>query len=235
MRKRKKLVFALLLSGVLCLGGCAAAKGEPDTSGETGTETQESAVKGAADEADEGAKAAADKQGGGAGSAGGEPGAQEARGLFEEFEAADLEGNAVTQDLFAEHDLTMINIWATFCGPCISEMPELGVLSEEYKDQGVQIVGLCIDAAGVDGAVNESQLEEAKRIVEETGASYLHIIPGETLATSLMMQVQAVPTTIFVDKEGKQVGMGVMGARDKDAWSAMIQELLDSVRTVQAD
>ena len=229
MRKRKKLVFALLLSGVLCLGGCAAAKGEPDTSGETGTETQESAVKGAADEADEGAKAAADKQGGESGSTGdepekapesadGEPGAQEARGLFEEFEAADLEGNAVTQDLFAEHDLTMINIWATFCGPCISEMPELGVLSEEYKDQGVQIVGLCIDAAGV-----------------ETGASYLHIIPGETLATSLMMQVQAVPTTIFVDKEGKQVGMGVMGARDKDAWSAMIQELLDSVRTVQAD
>ena len=212
MRKRKKLVFALLLSGVLCLGGCAAAKGEPDTSGETGTETQESAVKGAADEADEGAKTAADKPGGESGSAGdepekapgsagGEPGAQEARGLFEEFEAADLEGNAVTQDLFAEHDLTMINIWATFCGPCISEMPELGALSEEYKDKGVQIVGLCIDAAGVDGAVNESQLEEAKRIVEETGASYLHIIPGETLATSLMMQVQAVPTTIFVDKE----------------------------------
>lgn len=235
MRKRKKLVFALLLSGVLCLGGCAAAKGEPDTSGKTGTETQESSVKGAADKPVGDPGSTGDEPEKAPGSAAGEPGAQDARGLFEEFEASDLEGNAVTQDLFAEHDLTMINIWATFCGPCISEMPELGALSEEYKDKGVQIVGLCIDVAGVDGAVNESQLEEAKRIVEETGASYLHIIPGETLATSLMMQVQAVPTTVFVDKEGKQVGMGVMGARDKDTWSAMIQELLDSVRTVQTD
>ena len=67
------------------------------------------------------------------------------------------------------------------------------------------------------------------------GSGLLDPVVAQEGATSLMMQVQAVPTTIFVDKEGKQVGMGVMGARDKDAWSAMIQELLDSVRTAQAD
>lgn len=238
MRKRKKQALALLLCGILCLGGCAA-KGGPDKAGRDESRAQESPAEGTEDAADAGAETAADQPDGVPESAGderdGEPSGQEAQGLFEEFEAVDLEGNAVTQEQFAEYDLTMLNIWATFCGPCISEMPELGALSEEYKDKGVQIIGLCIDVAGIDGTVNESQLEEAKRIVEETGASYLHIIPGETLAMSLMMQVQAVPTTIFVDKDGKQVGMGVMGARDKEAWSAMIGELLDSVRAGQAD
>ncbi|NBI71092.1 TlpA family protein disulfide reductase [Clostridiaceae bacterium] len=245
MRKRKNQALALLLSGILCLGGCAAAGGS-EAPGKAKSLTQESAAEDNAEKSAQerpGEAPESVRDGTGEPDAGQEPDAdqaagqpsdgQEARGLFEAFEAVDLEGNAVTQDVFAEHDLTMVNIWATFCGPCITEMPELGTLSEEYKDRGVQIVGLCIDVTGIDGAVNEAQLEEAKRIVQETGASYLHIIPGGTLATSLMMQVQAVPTTIFVDKDGKQVGMGVMGARDKEGWAEMIEELLAAVQTSQ--
>ena len=49
---------------------------------------------------------------------------------FSNFTAADLEGNAVDGSVMREAELTVLNIWATFCGPCIEEMPGLGELSE---------------------------------------------------------------------------------------------------------
>ena len=52
---------------------------------------------------------------------------------FSNFTAITLDGETVTQDIFQDHDLTMINIWATFCGPCLSEMPDLGEIHEEYN------------------------------------------------------------------------------------------------------
>ena len=42
------------------------------------------------------------------------------------FEAVTLEGDGITSDIFSESRLTMINVWATYCNPCLSEMPGLG-------------------------------------------------------------------------------------------------------------
>ena len=47
-------------------------------------------------------------------------------GVLSAFSTTDLEGNAVDQSMLADYDLTMVNVWATYCGPCISEMPDLG-------------------------------------------------------------------------------------------------------------
>ena len=49
--------------------------------------------------------------------------------VFEVMSMSDLDGNEVDSSIFADYDLTMINIWATFCNPCLSEMPELAELS----------------------------------------------------------------------------------------------------------
>ena len=64
---------------------------------------------------------------------------------FGAFESETLDGEKVTEEIFQQADLTMVNIWATFCGPCIQEMPDLAQLSEEYQDKGVQIIGLIGD------------------------------------------------------------------------------------------
>ena len=72
-----------------------------------------------------------------------EDGSQEK--IFGEFETVTLTGEPVTQEIFGEAKLTMVNIWATYCGPCIQEMPELAELAREYEDRGVQIVGLLSD------------------------------------------------------------------------------------------
>ncbi len=150
--------------------------------------------------------------------------------VFESFTAQDLEGNEVTQDIFADYDVTMINIWGTFCGPCLEEMPELGEIAEEYEDKGFQIVGICSDAVDLDGNVLNDVVQEAQADIQETGADYLHILPTGEIFTDLMPRVTAVPTTIFVDQNGRQLGLAIMGANDKDGWIEVIDEKLAEVQ-----
>ena len=65
------------------------------------------------------------------------------------FETVDLEGNPVTsKELFADHKITMVNIWATWCTHCVRELPELERMSKEWAEQDCQIIGICDDANG---------------------------------------------------------------------------------------
>lgn len=149
-------------------------------------------------------------------------------GILSAFTAQDLQGNGVNQEILKGKKLTMVNVWATFCDPCINEMPDLGALAQEYADKGVQIVGLLSDAKASDGSVSASQVALAQEIVDATGANYLHIIPGTDMM-GLLYQITSVPTTFFVDETGKQVGTAYVGAEDKDAWAAIIDQMLEEV------
>lgn len=139
------------------------------------------------------------------------------------FTAKDLDGNEVDQSVFANAKLTMMNIWATFCGPCINEMPELGELAAEGGTD-YQIIGVCADLNGT-----EDMLEDAKEIVSQTKANYLHLQPAEDLYPVLTAS-SSVPVTFFFDSEGKLVGKGILGAQDKDTWSQVISERLEMVK-----
>ena len=77
-----------------------------------------------------------------------------------------------------------------------------------------------------DGSVNEEQVSIAAEIVEETGADYLHILPTGDLI-GLLMQITAVPTTFFVDSEGRQVGTAYLGVKSKEDWAAILDDLLE--------
>ena len=55
------------------------------------------------------------------------------------FTGTDLEGNTVSSDLFSQSALTMVNVWATYCNPCLREMPALGELAEDYAPETFQI------------------------------------------------------------------------------------------------
>lgn len=142
--------------------------------------------------------------------------------VFLEFTAKDFEGNAVDQSVFANTKLTMMNVWATFCGPCIREMPELGELAVEGGTE-YQIIGVCTDLDDT-----EEMLKEAQDIVAETGASYLHLQPSESLLPVLTAS-SAVPVTFFFDSEGKLVGQGITGALDKARWEKELQARLEIV------
>ena len=127
---------------------------------------------------------------------------------FPAFATTDLSGNPVTSDIFAAKDLTVVNVWGTFCGPCIDEMDELAAWSASMPDN-VQLVGLVSDLHSLEDA---ETLEMANLICESTGAdSYLHLVAGVDFY-SLINQVVGVPTTFFVDATGAVVGEPIVGA-----------------------
>ena len=127
---------------------------------------------------------------------------------FFEFSSVDLAGNTVTNEIFAEKDLTVVNVWATFCGPCIGEMPELGEWAKELPDN-VQIIGMVAD---VNGVMDAEHLDLAGKIIGETGADFTHIIAGTKEFEPFLMEVTGVPTTFFVNKEGNIFGEPIVGA-----------------------
>ena len=150
-------------------------------------------------------------------------------GVLSSFTAQDLSGNQVDQSIFTGYKLTMVNIWATFCGPCLSEMPELGEIHAQYAEKGVQVVGIVTDVLNQDGSYNEAQIATARDAVSLTGADYLHLLPSPDLIVNKLQYVTAVPETIFVDSQGNQVGESYLGAKSKDQWTAIIDELLAQV------
>lgn len=151
-----------------------------------------------------------------------------AAGILSQFSAQDLEGNSFDQTMLQGHTLTMVNVWATFCTPCINEMPDLGTLAQDYQDKGVQIVGLVSDVLTMDGTLDQDQMELAREIVETTSANYTHLVPSEDLY-HLLGQISSVPTTFFVDENGAQVGGTYIGSKDKDQWQEIIDQLLTEV------
>lgn len=199
----KKVLFVFLCVSLLVLGGCGDSKAsDPSTAEENPVQSPQA-----------------------------EP--QDGAAVFQlgEFSAVDLEGNEVTQDVLKNSKITMLNIWATFCGPCFQEMPGLGQISDESDPEKFQIIGLITDVYSEDQsqemkALIEQNIETAKAIEEETGADYLHLRLNGQLYEKLSAYMQYVPTTIFLDSEGNQVGEIYSSMHTKDEWLEIIDEVM---------
>ena len=137
---------------------------------------------------------------------------QEAASAQVVFEGKDIDGNTVSSDIFAESKITMVNVWATYCNPCLREMPAIGELAGEYDASQFQVIGIISDVQ--EGAAPET-LDMAADLIEMTSADYAHLLLNESLYYALLTDVSAVPTTFFIDGDGKILDV-VIGARDKD-------------------
>ena len=136
------------------------------------------------------------------------------------FSTTDLDGNAVDSSILSEAKLTVLNVWATYCTPCVNEMPDLETLSQNSTDKGVQVVGLVADVFD-----DEEKKAEAKEILSATGVTYVNLLPDTVLDDSLLYDITGTPTTLFLDSEGKILKI-VEGTRDLDALTEMVDELL---------
>ena len=127
------------------------------------------------------------------------------------FETTDLDGNKVTSDIFAEHTLILINIWGSFCGPCMEEMPDLEVLSKEFASKDVAFVGVLGDALDRNGEFDEDTVDLAKTVLEAKGMTYLNLAMCQEIQEALPSDTY--PTTIFIDSTGTVVGEVIYGSR----------------------
>lgn len=141
------------------------------------------------------------------------------------FEGQDIEGNTVSNAVFSESKLTMVNVWATYCNPCLSEMPGLGELANEYASEDFQIIGIISDVQT--GAASET-IAYAADLIEQTGADYTHLLLNKSLYDALLTDVTAVPTTYFIDANGTILDT-VVGSMEKSAWEEKINALLEEL------
>ena len=130
------------------------------------------------------------------------------------FSTTDQTGAEWTDACFAEANLTMLNLWAYWCPPCVGEMPDLQRLSEDYASRGLQILGL---SEAEYASLNEDT-------ASELGITYPRL--DYTEAFDSWMQTGYIPTTIFVDSSGKVVGDTYVGSHSYSEWAAAIEALL---------
>lgn len=146
-------------------------------------------------------------------------------GVMSDFTTTDLEGNTVDESVFADYQMTMVNVWATFCTPCLSEMPDLGELAAEYQDQGGPDRGPCFRYAGYGRKAGPNTGGYGSRDCGTDQSGYRHLLPSEELF-GLLSQISSVPTTFFVNSKGEQVGSAYLGAQSKEDWEIIIEQTL---------
>lgn len=120
------------------------------------------------------------------------------------FETTDVDGNIVNSaGLFSQHEITMLNLWATWCGPCVTELPYLNLVNDELAKMDGAVVGLINDGKGT------ADVDAAKQFLNENKVLYLNILaPGNF--NELVTQT-AYPMTLFVNREGVVIGKTLIG------------------------
>ncbi len=140
-----------------------------------------------------------------------------------DFSMQDIQGETYTQDMFSDYDLTMVNVFTTWCTPCVNEIPDLQKLWEEEKDQGVNVVGIVLDSIDSSGVADQEIIEKAKVLAERTGATYPFLIPDKGYLNGRLSGINAVPETFFVDKDGNIVGETYSGSRSLEDWKSILE------------
>ena len=134
------------------------------------------------------------------------------------FTAADVNGNTVSsEELFGSAKVTMINVWASWCGPCVGELNELQDLSKTLSEMGCMLIGILDDGEDASG------LESGKKLINAHGLTYTMLIPNDEIHSQLSYMYY--PTTFFVDSSGRMIGEPIIGAQ-VDKYLPAVQKLL---------
>ena len=137
------------------------------------------------------------------------------------FKLLDLNGNKVSLSDFKDK-VVILDFWATWCPPCVKEIPHFIELYKEYKNQGLAILGISVDRQGI-GIV--------KAFNQKYKINY-PILMADSQVVQAYGNISSIPTTFVIDPAGKIRRMYV-GYRDKAVFEADIKTLLPDVNSGQ--
>jgi peroxiredoxin len=113
-----------------------------------------------------------------------------------DFTQNDIEGNPVTfSDIYSQNELTLLDFWAAWCGPCRQENPNIVAVFNDFKDQGFNVFGVSLDR----------EKDAWLKAIEDDNLTWAHVsdLGYWQNAAAQLYAVQSIPHSLLVDKTGK--------------------------------
>ena len=130
------------------------------------------------------------------------------------FAVYDIDGKVRRFEEFKGQKALIINFWGTWCPPCRREIPDLKRIYDEYKGQGLEILGM---------AVNDNP-SSVKKFAEKMGMDWVMMIANVEAVQSFRVGT-GIPVSIFIDRTGKEVGR-FTGARDYETFKKYVEQII---------
>ena len=141
-----------------------------------------------------------------------------------DFELTDIEGNAIAKADF-KGKVLIVDVWGTWCPPCKKEIPHFVELVKQYKDKGLEIVGLNSEG----GDDDDADLKTVQEYHKENGMNYrCALIKSDDKEDFLkgIPDFEGFPTTLFFDRTGK-IRLKIVGLQDYDKLETFVKRLLE--------
>jgi thiol-disulfide isomerase/thioredoxin len=146
--------------------------------------------------------------------------------IFESFDTTDIYGNLQDESLILNSRYTLVLIWSTTCNPCIEGMPKMESLYQEYKDVGINVLGIVVDIQDQEGNAVPATVANAVSIADAKGVTFTNTQIPAPIMDFLYDEIQYTPTAFFVDNTGTIVSELYIGEKEYDEWSEAIEDLI---------
>jgi thiol-disulfide isomerase/thioredoxin len=115
--------------------------------------------------------------------------------------------------------VVLLNVWATWCGPCKREIPDLVELNNEMASKGVVVFGVSVDQ-------HQKKVQMVTNYVEKVGISYINVIDqSPPKIAEAYGGIQAIPTTFIIDRDGNIV-QKLVGMKSKAEFKAALERAM---------
>ena len=146
---------------------------------------------------------------------------------LDQMVTTDLNGNEVIGEIFSEYKLTYLNLWATWCGPCLSELPHIQAMyeDEDMTARGLNVMGLLWEDSS-------STVKEAKKVLSNKGCTYTNIRIGNDAQLNALVNNSGngIPVSYLLNSEGEVIKYTV-GSMSKTAMKNFINQGFAMVET----
>lgn len=135
---------------------------------------------------------------------------------FTDFTLPDPEGNPVKlSDIISKNKYTLIDFWASWCGPCRAEMPNVIAAYKEYNKKGFGIVGVSLD----------NNAEAWKKAINDMGMTWDHMsdVKGWQCEGAALYGINAIPATVLVAQDGTIVARDIRGEAIKEKLAELLK------------
>jgi thiol-disulfide isomerase/thioredoxin len=131
------------------------------------------------------------------------------------FTTKDMDGKDVSVADY-KGKVLLIDFWATWCGPCMAELPHVLETYQELHDQGFEILGISLD--------RDTDKDKLLQTIKDRGMSWRHVYDGKWWSAEVaqLHDVNSIPFTLLIGKDGKVAGMSLRGDDLKKAVKAAL-------------